>query len=117
MRPLSLLQEWVLHLQECLLSLLLVRDASLFPTAWSELTLISGMPPFPPPNATPGSGGPAPGNMPPFPPNGNFPPPGQQGPPGGFQPSAQGGPQSSENAPAGAGGIHPDRLRMMGGGR
>ena len=51
-----------------------------------------GMPPFPPMNA----GGP--GGPPPFPPNGNF-PPGQGPPPGG---------------PA-AGGIHPDRLRMMGG--
>lgn len=57
------------------------------------------MPPFPPgANATPGG--------PPFPPpNGNFGPPGQ-GPPG-----EQGG------APPPAGGIHPDRLRMMSGGR
>ena len=45
------------------------------------------------------AGGPPGG--PPFPPNGGFPPPGQQqGPPG---------------QAAGPGGIHPDRLRMMGG--
>lgn len=63
------------------------------------LTMAIGMPGFPPPGAAGPPGGP------PFaPPNGNFPP--GQGPPG-----------DQGNAPPGAGGIHPDRLRMMGGGR
>ncbi|THH29128.1 hypothetical protein EUX98_g5050 [Antrodiella citrinella] len=67
-----------------------------------------GMPPFPPSNG---------GGMPPFPPqNGNFGPPGPgQGPPGGPN---FGGPPPPGQQPGGgpAGGIHPDRLRMMDGG-
>jgi U1 small nuclear ribonucleoprotein C len=52
--------------------------------------------------------GPGPGGPPPFPPGGGFGgplPPG--GPPGGF-----GVPSSS-----GPGGMHPDRIKMMGGGQ
>ncbi|PCH41509.1 zf-U1-domain-containing protein [Wolfiporia cocos MD-104 SS10] len=88
-----------------------------------------GVPPFPP------GGGPPGANRLPFPPNGNFPPgpPGQNspggnfnappnGPPSGFS-SSQGPPgpppqngEQSNGAPL-VGGMHPDRMRMMGGGR
>ena len=67
----------------------------------------TGQPPFPP-------NGPPSGALPPFP--GNFPPvgpPGQGGPP----PDFNGPPAQTTNPPsnAGPGGMHPDRMRMMGG--
>ncbi|KAJ6598893.1 U1 small nuclear ribonucleoprotein [Mycena vulgaris] len=63
-----------------------------------------GAPPFPPngPNAPPGAG------LPPFPPSGA----GFNGPPPANQP-APGPPPAPGSGPS----IHPDRLRMMGGGR
>jgi len=84
-----------------------------------------GMPPFPPPGMgppPPGMGGPGmppPGNFPPgMPP---FPPSGHSGAPGG-PPPAGGPPQSGFPAHGppqdfGPGGMHPDRMRMMGNGR
>lgn len=76
-----------------------------------------GMPPFPPSNpaANGPPGGPPGANRPPFPPPaGQGPPPGSfGGPPGNFPPS-QGPPPSADGGP---GGMHPDRLRMMTGGR
>ncbi|KDQ64284.1 hypothetical protein JAAARDRAFT_43397 [Jaapia argillacea MUCL 33604] len=75
-----------------------------------------GPPPFPPGNQGP-PGGP-PGGPPFPPPNFQSPPPGQ-GPPSGFgQPPFNGPPPTQSGPPPalGPGGIHPDRLRMMGGG-
>ncbi|TBU32947.1 hypothetical protein BD311DRAFT_736643 [Dichomitus squalens] len=84
----------------------------------------SGLPPFPP-SAIPG-GGPPGQNRPPFPPG----PPGGQGgpPPGNFNGPPNGGPPNGHNpgqgpppangdpnGPSGPGGMHPDRIRMMGG--
>ena len=67
----------------------------------------SGAPPFPP-NGLPA---PASGNVPPFPLAGNFPPGG--GPAQAAPPGANGGTPSNP----GPGGMHPDRMRMMNGGR
>ncbi|KAI0268348.1 hypothetical protein BC834DRAFT_1040386 [Gloeopeniophorella convolvens] len=62
-----------------------------------------GGPPFPPPNFG-GSGGPPPPNL------GGPPPSGNSGPPAGGPPPTNGQPSQ----PPGPGGMHPDRLRMMG---
>ncbi|KAJ7094598.1 U1 small nuclear ribonucleoprotein C [Mycena belliarum] len=64
-----------------------------------------GPPPFPP-NGPPGVG------LPPFPPNGLPPPAGFNGPPPAQQAPAPGPPPAPGSGPS----IHPDRLRMMGGG-
>jgi U1 small nuclear ribonucleoprotein C len=73
--------------------------------------MLQGPLPFPP-------NGPPNGNLPPFP--GNFPPPGQ-GPPGqGPPPNFNGPPPPQSQGPppnTGPGGMHPDRMRMMGGSR
>lgn len=74
-----------------------------------------GMPPFAPGGGPPGHNGP-----PPFNADGKFMPPGPPGggpPPSGFPPS---GPPSQHNPSdasgnIGPGGMHPDRMRMMGG--
>lgn len=72
-----------------------------------------GMPPFL------GGGPPGPGGPPPFNGDGVFMPPGG-GPPNGFPPLGpppQHNPSDAPSANLGPGGIHPDRMRMMGGGR
>lgn len=80
---------------------------------YADSSICLGPPPFSPTQGAPTG---PPGSMPP---SGNFPPPGQappgggfSGPPGGFPPSQ--GPPSGQDGSA-VPGVHPDRLRMMGG--
>ncbi|KAJ7129485.1 U1 zinc finger-domain-containing protein [Mycena epipterygia] len=85
-----------------------------------------GAPPFPPNGMPMGPPGGFPGGAPPFPPNGPpgaglppFPPNGGGPPPGNFNgpPPSNSGPPGPPPAPGSGPSIHPDRLRMMGGGR